>query len=95
MSKKEKGQPLRKAKPAPTVSPKVDRTEKSKTKVPTIQESIREFSKRTRKIEKLMGTQALLTRFILYLDKKGFVIVHRNDVAHVAVRYLAFESKLK
>ena len=67
----------------------------SKTKAPTIQAMISEFAEKTRKIEKLMGTRALLMRFVLFLDKRGFVIVHKNDVAHVAVRYLAFESRLK
>lgn len=90
-----KGRPLRKAKPALTIGPKANRSEKSKSKTPTIQEAISEFSKKARKLEKIMGTRPLLTRFVLYLDKRGFVIVHKNDVAHVAVKFLAFESRLK
>ena len=84
-----------KAKPALTANSKADRSEKSKTKTPTIQAMISEYAEKARKMEKLMGTRALLTRFVLFLDKRGFVIVHRNDIAHVAVKYLAFESKLK
>ena len=93
--KNRKGRPPGRAKPAPAVNPKADRSKEFKTKIPTIQAMVSEYAEKARKMEKIMGTRALLTRFVLFLDKRGFVIVHRNDVAHVAVKYLAFESRLK
>jgi len=82
MEKKKEDQPLRalkKAKLALTINPRINCAENSKTKVPTIQAMIIEFAVQAETIEKPMGIRPLLTRFILFLDRKGFIITHRND----------------
>lgn len=32
---------------------------------------------------------------ISFLEKRGFIVIPKSDIAHVPVKYLAFESRLK
>jgi len=80
MSRKKKDKMILKGKPTPATISKANHDEKGIKKPLTIQAMIGEFAEQPWVPERPAGIVPLLTSFVMYLDKKGFITMHERDI---------------